>query len=242
MEGGVSGRSKSWRCIAGSAILTERNLLRPPAVVQPCRKRYPGVALIPVFFPSPLFGWVYLFVLFSMLLLAAFLDYRTLILPKSLTLSLLAVGIVANMIRGGWLGGELREVWILPVGTRNGILDGLLFALAGFGAGFAIFFLMWIAGSCKGGDVKLFAALAAWIGPRLAFLVLLVCLVELFLVVLFRIAQSLVGGRAVSRQPEKKRLLAFALPLALATFVVLLWSFRVDLHLAPSSPPPSESV
>ena len=200
------------------------------------------MAPIPVFFPSPLFGWAYSFVLFAMLVVAAFLDYRTLILPKSLTLSLLFVGFLANMIRGGWLGEQLREVWILPVGTRSGILDGLLFALAGFGAGFAIFFLMWIVGSCKGGDVKLFAALAAWIGPRRAFLVLIVCLVEVAFIVLFRIAHSLLGGRAVSREPEKKRLLAFALPLAFATFVVLLWSFRVDLHLAPSVVLPSESA
>src|SRR5438270_8400 len=50
----------------------------------------------------------------------------------------------------------------------SGALDGLLFALAGFGLGFALFFVLWVLGACGGGDVKLFAALGAWVGPALA--------------------------------------------------------------------------
>ena len=43
--------------------------------------------------------------------MGAYLDLRKAVLPKTLTLSLLAVGVVFNIVRGAWLGqigGELR--------------------------------------------------------------------------------------------------------------------------------------
>ncbi len=193
-------------------------------------------------FPNPAFAWVFVLALFGLLAVAAWLDFRTLVLPKWLTLSMLAMGIAANMMRGGCLGGQSREVWILPTGTSSGILDGLLFALAGFGTGFVLFFLMWVVGSCKGGDVKLFAALAAWVGPRLAFLVLIVSVVVVALIVASGMVQTILAGRAGKLLARNKRLLGFGPPLALATIVVVLWSCRLDLHLAPPGLPPNEEV
>lgn len=48
---------------------------------------------------------------------------------------------------------------------------GLQFALAGFGTGFGILFLLWISGGGGGGDVKLMGAVGAWLGPNLTLIV-----------------------------------------------------------------------
>jgi prepilin peptidase CpaA len=42
--------------------------------------------------------------------------------------------------------------------------DGLVSALAGAGAGFAVFLIPFMAGGMGGGDIKLFTALGAWLG------------------------------------------------------------------------------
>src|SRR5262249_40457424 len=118
--------------------------------------------------------------------------------------------------------------------------DGLLFSLAGFALGFALFFAMWVLGVCGGGDVKFFAALGAWIGPRNVLYVLVVTVAILAVVVLGSAFAALARGnllRLRNRRPGAagrpgKRLITFALPLSLATAVVLAWSLRYELHLA----------
>src|SRR4051812_41152392 len=117
------------------------------------------------FFPEPVFGWVYLAALWSLLIAASYLDVRTLTIPKRLSLALLGVGLLLNMVRGAWLAWDGGPTWLLPGDSPlTGGLDGLLFALAGFAAGFGLFLLLWLGGVCGGGDVKLFAALGAWTG------------------------------------------------------------------------------
>src|SRR4029077_13443330 len=103
-----------------------------------------------------------------------------------------ALGVTCNLVRGAWLGGLGRPTWTLGgSGAVIGALDGFLFALAGFAVGFTIFFLMWIAGACKGGDVKLFAAVSAWVGPYICLWILvlstiiLIALLALKFVALF---------------------------------------------------------
>ena len=114
----------------------------------------------PPFFPDPYFGWTFYAVLVAFTLLGAYLDLRKAVLPKTLTLSLLAVGVVFNIVRGAWLGqigGELR--WLSTGSLWLGALDGFLFSLLGFVLTTVLFFVMWAMKLCGGGDVKLFAAL-----------------------------------------------------------------------------------
>lgn len=203
------------------------------------------------FFPNPAFGWTFCLSLMSLLMVAAFTDLRHMIVPKWLTLSALVLGIVMNLARGTWMGLEGGQAWILGVhGGWTGALDGMLFTVSGFLVGFSLFFLLWILGVCGGGDVKLFAALGAWVGPLLPLWVLTG---TVFVVAFITIARMLVsfpasGFRTVFRkgtagpgaktaqskgQKPKKRLITFSMPVAVVTSLVLLWVFRVDLHLAP---------
>src|SRR4051794_6047742 len=118
------------------------------------------------FFPSSEFGWCFLAVLIAVLGCAAYQDFRFAIIPKWLTLPLLALGVIANMIRGAWLAYDGGFIWLDTDGSVFlGVLDGLLFALVGFIVGFGLLLVMWILGTCGGGDVKLFAGIGAWTGP-----------------------------------------------------------------------------
>ena len=196
------------------------------------------------FFPEPVFGWAYLAVLLAILVAASCLDLRFLAVPKWLTVPALGLGVLCNLARGAWLGAVDQPAWALGAGGPVvGALDGLLFALAGFLVGFGLFFLMWILGVCGGGDVKLFAALGAWLGPALAVAVLAVTVVIVCVFVFFRVAAAVFGGnwkllRQPGRRPRpgqaghqpRRRALGFALPLAVATALVLPYVFRVELH------------
>jgi Flp pilus assembly protein protease CpaA len=208
------------------------------------------------FFPGPLFAWVFLGVLLSLLAAASYTDLGRMVVPKRVTLTALALGVIFNILRGALLGAQGIATWKLVEGsTWLGACDGALFALAGFALGFVLFFLMWIFGVCGGGDVKLFAALGAWIGPYLAICVLAMSLVIIVGFVFARLTLNLLRGRrTVNRGPwtktavtlhgprstvhgprstklqPRRRILGFSLPLAIATALVLFWSFRVDLQ------------
>jgi Flp pilus assembly protein protease CpaA len=90
--------------------------------------------------------------------------------------------------------------------------------------------------------VKLFAALGAWIGPSRAIWVLCLTILVLITFLLFQVAFRLFRGDWKSLRPRtssrksggkskaSRRLIGFSLPLTVAVTVVLLWSFRVDLH------------
>jgi prepilin peptidase CpaA len=210
------------------------------------------------FFPDPIYGWVFCGGLLALLVVAAVIDLRRMIVPKWLTLTVLALGLAANVVRGAWLGVAGAPVWVLSGGSAwIGGLDGFLFALAGFAFGFLLFFTMWILGACGGGDVKLFAALAAWLGPWLVLCVLIVSVGVVLLLSVGRLLTALVGRGATGslkafsarggrpadggRRP-RQRLLSYSLPLAVSTALVLPWAFRVDLGLAPFRPAPGPEV
>jgi prepilin peptidase CpaA len=128
----------------------------------------------------------------------------------------------------------------------------LLFTLAGFLTGFAIFFAMWIIGACGGGDVKLFAAVSAWVGPYISLWILALSTVVLIALLVLKLgARFLIQSLKACRSPaaDKKgkatvpynppplrdprsRGVTYAFPLALATALALLWFFRYDLTLA----------
>ncbi|HZY86598.1 MAG TPA: A24 family peptidase [Gemmataceae bacterium] len=213
----------------------------------------------PPFFPGPVFGWAFVLVLTGLILAAAWTDLRTMLIPKRLTLTLLPLGLLFNVARGAWLGAQGGSAWALgPHGAFAGALDGALFAVTGFLVGFALFFLLWLLGTCGGGDVKLFAALGAWVGAYFALWVLAGTVLVVMLVAGFRLLTGFFGSgyRGIKqytsrdgrpREPggrnrPRRRLITYSLPLAVTTAAVLLWSLRVDLHLAAPRKAPEEKV
>jgi Flp pilus assembly protein protease CpaA len=195
--------------------------------------------------PPPAFAWLFCAALVALTATAAWIDLRRLVIPKSLTLTALALGVLLNGVRGAWLGAFGGAVWKLGAnGATVGAADAVLFSAVGFATGFALFFVMWVLGTCGGGDVKLFAALGAWVGPLLTVFVLVGTLVLVVLFGMARLIGTVVfrGRRSAMRQysakaaggpTPRRRLTAYSLPVALSTACVLLWVFRAELRLAP---------
>jgi prepilin peptidase CpaA len=216
------------------------------------------------FFPDPVFAWIYFLVLATLTAIAAVVDLRQTRIPKGLTLTALGLGVAFSMARGAWLGasGQVQKVLWLPVENNAwlGALDGLLFALVGFLLGFGLFFVMWILGTCGGGDVKLFAALGTWGGGTLTVLLLAVTIGFVVLLSVIRLAWlalhqgakpaardfSMRGaarkGKKAGKQgyaespTSRRRLMTYSLPVALSVIVVFLWVFRTELRLVPEKP------
>ncbi|MGE0528973.1 MAG: prepilin peptidase [Bdellovibrionales bacterium] len=203
-----------------------------------------------IFFPGPIFGWIYLSILFALLMVAAYIDWRWVVIPKWLTLSLLGLALLFNMVRGALLGSQGHATWILGIsGPAGGVLEGLLYTLAGTATGFGLYFLMWILGACGGGDVKLSAALGGWIGPYLFIWILMATVLLVGLLTMLQIAWGILTGKGVriekmapkagpgkvkwTKEQLKRRKLVFSLPLALACIIVLPWFFRFDLRFMP---------
>lgn len=121
---------------------------------------------------------------------------------------------------------------------------GILFALAGFVIGFLLLLLPWILGGGGMGDVKLLAALGTWLGPVM---ILVAFGVSAF--VAAGLAAGVMGintlqngimstrrrylatghGGHVSmpenalENAKKRRVLPFAVPVAISTWLVLAW-------------------
>lgn len=198
----------------------------------------------PPFFPDPYFGWTFCVVLVALTGLGAYLDLRKAVLPKWLTLTALALGIVFNIVRGAWLGQAGNPLWLLPTGSVwMGALDGLLFTLSGFASATVLFIFLWMMKTCGGGDVKLFAAIGAWVG---FVLVVFIMLASVLVMVVLLVARLLGGGLTPMRVQKRlkdvqvikggpgkgKWRMTYAFPVAIATVLVLLWFFRVELQLA----------
>lgn len=153
---------------------------------------------------------------------AAVLDYRTKKIPNWLNVSAAALGLAYHTCLPGGMGP--------------------LLALAGLAIGFCLLLLPWLLGGGGMGDVKLLAALGAWMGPLLILVsfglaaMLAACgaiviitasaVSEGFSVTRRRYVQSTAGGASLSAggKPRKtRRVLPFAVPVAMATWLVLAW-------------------
>ncbi len=216
------------------------------------------------FFPDAGFGWTFCTVLILLTAAAAWSDIRSAKIPNRLTVVILALGLIASAVRGGLLAANEMQVWWLwkydPGVTWLGVIDGLLFGATGFLVAFAAMFCCWAFGLCGGGDVKLFAAIGGWVGAAWFPLVWLASIGFLFV---WAVARLFVGGLAPKQvqkslkksgsqtarrnaeavaagRPGKFRV-TYSLPISLATAVVLLWVFRVELQLAPPKPQPGQT-
>ncbi len=154
---------------------------------------------------------------------AAVSDFRTRRLPNWLTVPALAAAVVMHV-------------------TING-LAGLGFSLAGFATGFGILLVLWLIGGGGGGDVKLMGALGAWLGASLTLQVFFVGTILAGLATCAILVAGTVtrgysnvyrryvdSGRNSQKsateqsrrlQRERRRLMPFAVPVAVGTWLVL---------------------
>ena len=102
------------------------------------------------------------------LAVAMFTDLRTRRIPNWLVFPFLLAGIVVSPWRHDW-GGNSQSKSIGWHGLGQFGWHGLGQSFAGLGLGLLIFgFFFWL-GGMGGGDVKLCAAIGAWIGPMQMF-------------------------------------------------------------------------
>lgn len=157
--------------------------------------------------------------------IAAYTDTRRRKIPNWLTLPFFALGWVYQ----GWSHG-----W-------GGLYDGLL----GFALGFGTYFVLWMVAGGGGGDVKLMGALSVWFGFRLTLWVMVVStllvVIDSAAVMIYSILrygmrrfkkQYLATGKTDAKgrpvfaetaaQRRGRRIIPFAVPLALAAWLVLL--------------------
>ena len=167
-------------------------------------------------------GYDYVALVAGFITAAAVTDYRTRKIPNWLTVPAAVVGLLYHSFMPGGFGP--------------------LWCLAGFAVGFCLLLLPWLLGGGGMGDVKMLAALGAWLGP-LFILVVFACGAGFASIM----AMSLMFGSVISSgvsstqrkvltaganggtvtadgKPKKlKRVLPFAIPVAIGTYLVLAW-------------------
>lgn len=156
---------------------------------------------------------------------AAISDIRIKKIPNKLTLPFFGAGIVYQLVFHG--------------------LAGLGEGFLGFAAGFGLLFLLWVIGSGGGGDVKLMGGLSMWLGWKLTIMVLIgsvaFAAVGTFFVIVYSMFSRgvydtkdkfLATGKLKKGEKPKKETMAqrqhrrpmgYAVPVALATWVVVVW-------------------
>ena len=108
--------------------------------------------------------WLQLVPLLVMLVVAATIDLRSRRIPNWLTVSLLLTGLIQSFLHTGFT---------TPAASGLGVLAGLFPPL-----------LLFLLGAMGGGDVKLMAAVGAWLGPWAVLWVFLFAAIAGMLIVL----------------------------------------------------------
>jgi prepilin peptidase CpaA len=149
-------------------------------------------------------------------LVAAISDIRTRKIPNKMTVPMCLAGLIYQIGFFQW--------------------NGLSNALLGFAAGFGILFVLWMVGTAGGGDVKLMGALGPWMGGLLTLKVLFCSLIFVTVGTFGIVAWSALstGVRRTKSQylksktsaettgeRQKRRVMAFAAPVALATWCMV---------------------
>ncbi len=148
--------------------------------------------------------WLFLSGIAVFTLTAAILDLRHRRIPNGLSVAGLAVGILFR-------------------GTTDG-LAGLGDAAGAFAIGFGTLLILWVIGGGGGGDVKLMGALSVWLGCRqtLHVLILSALLAFVFTTVRTLLRRPLPSsGDAPSLPKRQPVVIAFAVPLAIATWTLI---------------------
>jgi prepilin peptidase CpaA len=170
-------------------------------------------------------------------LAAAISDSKFRRIPNKMTLPMFLAGLVFQIGFNGWSGdGSLAGA---------GLKSSLLAFLIGFGT----LFVLWIIGGGGGGDVKLMGALSVWLGFQMTLRVLIgSTLVVMFATVGVMIWSVIMPGpRKAKRkylatgkddekgkkqkaetveQKQQRRIMAYAIPVAVATWSVVMWGLR----------------
>ena len=133
-------------------------------------------------------------------LVAAICDTRTRKVPNRLTVPALVGGIIFRLVADG--------------------TPGLGEAGLGFVIGFGTLFVLWAVGGGGGGDVKLMGALGVWLGFK-ATLAVLICSAFISLMVTIVVWFAALFRSKRSSSEHQKHTIAYALPIALATWLVV---------------------
>jgi prepilin peptidase CpaA len=158
---------------------------------------------------------------------AAVWDIRVKKIPNKLTLPVFGLGLVYQIAFNG--------------------LSGLGDAGLGFLLGFGLLFLLWMIGTGGGGDVKLIGGLSVWLGWKMTGFVLLgstgLAAFGTFFILAYSMlfkgvfktkdkftsaaARDLKKGEKIKRETVQDRVarrpMGFAVPVALATWLVVVW-------------------
>jgi len=174
-----------------------------------------------------LLNWMFIAAVAVLTTTAAVSDWRTRRLPNWLTVPAFVAAVVMHTLING--------------------LSGLMFAMLGFATGFGFLLILWLIGGGGGGDVKLMGALGAWLGAGLTVHVLLVSTALTAVATGAVLLSGMLGrgfgyvqqrylasgstSRPSRRDPEgiesrrqqrqRRRLMPFAVPVALGTWLVL---------------------
>jgi prepilin peptidase CpaA len=157
---------------------------------------------------------------------AAVTDLRTRKIPNKLTVPAFALGIFFQLV-------------FHPYGDQT-VLGSLLNVAAAFALGFGTLFVLWMVGGGGAGDTKMMGALSVWLGWKMTIAVLVLSTV---IVLIGTLTAMLVqaGNKGWRKTRERlapqaegttdrqsRRVMTYAFPVALATWIVLAWA-----HLKP---------
>ena len=150
--------------------------------------------------------------------IAVIIDVKTRRIPNWLTVSAFASGLLYHTAANG--------------------LEGLGFAMAGFGVGFGILLVLWLIGGGGGGDVKLMGAVGAWAGPLCTLLIFLGSTIFAVLCVVVLMIRNRIKGKqnedsratpastpevATNSRTAIKQYIPYAVPVAMASWMVFLF-------------------
>jgi prepilin peptidase CpaA len=150
---------------------------------------------------------------------AAIIDYREHRIPNYLTIPAALIGFLYSFLNG----------WIGPASSLAGLL-----------VGFSLLILPWILGGGGMGDVKLLAALGAWMGPIYILFIfagaaMFASLMAIGIMIYTAITEGVgaskerylatAGGTANTSGVRKKmkRVVPFAVPIAMSSWILLAW-------------------
>ena len=163
---------------------------------------------------------------------AAVIDLRTRRIPNKLTVPVFLAGIVFQ-IGCMIFANRFDSVWLA-------IAD----LLKAFAVGFGVLFVLWMIGGGGGGDVKLMGALSVWLGfdrtlavlamstAVVLFGTLAIMVVKITRQGLERARTQLANQRNVPGKAPQRRIMTYAFPVAIATWLVLIWFSFVKPQLA----------